>query len=626
MSFIYRISSLPRKHKAIIMMCFDGFALPACFILAIFLRVGQHTQGALNLTSGVGLLALIAVPALALPLLWFSGLYRSVLRYLDFKTVILSSAALGIAVLVVYAGARYILGATFPRSSILIFWFVSFSYLVCSRFAALVLLHKYRKLGAVAKRVAIYGAGVAGAQTAQALQASPEFVPVCFFDDAQSLAGSVVSGLKVFGSNRAAEVVSQLEVEQIVLAMPSATEGRRRDILRRLEKLHVELKVLPGITDLVEGKVAVSSLRKVDLHDLLGREPIPPKPDLFARCISSKVVLVTGAGGSIGSELCRQIASQKPARLILLEISEYNLYAIEANLQRQYPGLALTCVMANAGDRAVLDQVIGDFCVQTIYHAAAYKHVPLVEANPGAGVCNNVASTLAVAQAAMQYRVETCVLVSTDKAVRPTNIMGASKRVAELIMQAHAALPGNKPVYSMVRFGNVLGSSGSVIPKFMEQINAGGPLTVTHPEIIRYFMLIPEASQLVIQAGAMAKGGDVFVLDMGEPVKIADLARQVLNLAGRTERTPENPGGDIEIRFTGLRPGEKLFEELLIDENSEPSDHPRIMRAREPFLTLSELEPKISLLLNAAKQNDTVAILSQLQHLVPEFDHQPNGD
>jgi FlaA1/EpsC-like NDP-sugar epimerase len=607
------------------MMVFDGFALPACFLLAIFLRVGQQTQGALNLNTGPGLLALFAVPALALPLLWFSGLYRSVLRYLDFKTVILSSAALGVAVLIVYAGARYILGAAFPRSSILIFWFVSFSYLVCSRFAALVLLHKYRKLGAVAKRVAIYGAGVAGAQTAQALQASPEFVPVCFFDDAQSLTGSVVSGLKVFNSSKAIEVVSQLEVEQIVLAMPSATEGRRRDILRRLEKLPVELKVLPGIADLVDGKVSVSSLRKVDLHDLLGREPIPPKPHLFARCISGKVVMVTGAGGSIGAELCRQIASQKPARLVLMEVSEFNLYAIEASLQRLHPALAITCVMANAGDRVVLDRVISDFRVQTIYHAAAYKHVPLVEANPGAGVCNNVASTLAVAQAAAEHAVETCVLISTDKAVRPTNVMGASKRVAELIMQAHAAAPGVKTVYSMVRFGNVLGSSGSVIPKFMEQINAGGPLTVTHPDIIRYFMLIPEASQLVIQAGAMAQGGDVFVLDMGEPVKIADLARQVLHLAGRTERTPENPGGDIEIRFTGLRPGEKLFEELLIGDNSQPSEHPRIMRAHESFLPLQELAPMLDTLLQAARAGDETAILAHLKALVPEFDHQPNG-
>jgi FlaA1/EpsC-like NDP-sugar epimerase len=625
MSLVYNLSTLPRSQKAILMMLADGIALPACFILAIYLRIGPQAAIAFDFTSKVGLASLFSVPLLALPLLWFSGLYRSVIRYLDFKTVILSSVALGAAVLIVYAGARYLLGATFPRSSILIFWFISFSYLVCSRFSALVLLHKYRKLGAVAKRVAIYGSGVAGAQTAQALQASSEFVPVCFFDDAQSLVGSVVSGLKVYSSNTAADAVAQLEIEQIVLAMPSATEGRRREILRRLEKLPVELKVLPGIADLVEGKVSVSSLRKVDLHDLLGREPIPPKPHLFARCISSKVVLVTGAGGSIGAELCRQIASQRPARLILMEVSEYNLYAIEANLQKLYPTLPITCVMANAGDRTVLDEVLADFRVQTIYHAAAYKHVPLVESNPGAGVLNNVASTFAVAQAAAQHAVETCVLISTDKAVRPTNVMGASKRVAELIMQAHAAVPGVKTVYSMVRFGNVLGSSGSVIPKFMEQINAGGPLTVTHPEIIRYFMLIPEASQLVIQAGAMAHGGDVFVLDMGEPVKIADLARQVLHLAGRTERTAENPTGDIEIQFTGLRPGEKLFEELLIGENSEPSEHPRIMRARENFLSLEALEPKLQNLLHAAQANDRASILAHLKALVPEFDHQPNG-
>jgi FlaA1/EpsC-like NDP-sugar epimerase len=625
MSIVHNLSTLPRSQKAILMMAADGIALPACFVLAIYLRIGPQAAVTFDFTSSVGLASLFSVPVLALPLLWFSGLYRSVIRYLDFKTVILSSVALGVAVLVVYTGARYLLGATFPRSSILIFWFVSFSYLVCSRFAALVLLHKYRKLGAVAKRVAIYGSGVAGAQTAQAFQASAEFVPVCFFDDAQSLVGSVVSGLKVYSSNHIADTVAQLEIEQIVLAMPSASEGRRREILRRLEKLSVELKVLPGIADLVEGKVSVSSLRKVDLHDLLGREPIPPKPHLFARCINSKVVLVTGAGGSIGAELCRQIATQRPARLILLEISEFNLYAIEASLQKQYPALEITCVMANAADSMVLNRVISSFHIHTIYHAAAYKHVPLVEANPGPGMCNNVASTLAIAQAAAEHSVETCVLISTDKAVRPTNVMGASKRVAELIMQAHASIPGIKTVYSMVRFGNVLGSSGSVIPKFMEQINAGGPLTVTHPEIIRYFMLIPEAAQLVIQAGAMARGGDVFVLDMGEPVKILDLARQVLHLSGRTERTATNPNGDIEIQFMGLRPGEKLFEELLIGDNSEPSEHPRIMRARETCLPLEVLQPKLHELLQAAQANDVAALLAHLKELVPEFDHQPNG-
>jgi FlaA1/EpsC-like NDP-sugar epimerase len=617
---------MPRRTKAGIMVAADTVALPLCFLLAVLLRVGNQPEvlSTMFVPGGTNFISALAVPLVAIPMLWYSGLYRSVIRYLDLKTIVFSGVALGVAVVLVFFGAQLIFSSRFPRSSILIFWFVSFSYLVCSRFLVLVLLHKYRKIGSVAKRVAIYGAGVAGAQTAQALQASNEFVAVCFFDDARSLVGSVVSGLRVYPSQSASHKVRELEIEQIVLAMPSATEGRRREILRRLEKLPVELKVLPGIADLVEGKVSVSSLRKVDLHDLLGREPIPPKPHLFARCISGKAVMVTGAGGSIGSELCRQIASQKPARLILMEVSEFNLYAIEANLQRLHPGLAITCIMANAGDRGALDRVITDFRVQTIYHAAAYKHVPLVEANPGAGVCNNVASTFAVAQAAAEHAVETCVLISTDKAVRPTNVMGASKRVAELIMQAHAAMPGNRTVYSMVRFGNVLGSSGSVIPKFMEQINAGGPLTVTHPDIIRYFMLIPEASQLVIQAGAMAQGGDVFVLDMGEPVKIADLARQVLHLAGRTERTAENPSGDIEIRFTGLRPGEKLFEELLIGDNSEPSEHPRIMRARESFLPLEELHPLLDALLQAAQAGDELAILARLKALVPEFDHQPN--
>jgi FlaA1/EpsC-like NDP-sugar epimerase len=610
------------------MLVADSIALPLCFALAIMLRIGYSSETVFDIrASGTASLVTVVllVPLLAVPLLWFSGLYRSVIRYLDFKTIMLSGLALGTAVVCVYLGSKLIFGSAFPRSSILIFWFISFSYLTCSRFVVLALLHKYRKLGAVAKRVAIYGAGVAGAQTAQALHSSTEYLPVCFFDDAKALRGSVVAGLRVYGADELGSKIARMEIEQIVIAMPSAAESQRRDAILRIESYAVEMKVLPSIADLVNGKVTVSSIRNVDLEDLLGRAPIPPRVELFTRCITGKAVMVTGAGGSIGSELCRQIASQAPAHLVLFEMSEFALYAIEADLRQHFPSLHITPVMENATNALALERTLLQHHVKTLYHAAAYKHVPLVESNIRAGVYNNVVSTLAVANAAERCELETCVLISTDKAVRPTNVMGASKRVAEQIIQAYAAETKGKTTFSMVRFGNVLGSSGSVVPKFMEQIRRGEPITVTDPEIIRYFMLIPEAAQLVIQAGAMAKGGEVFVLDMGDPVKIADLARQLIYLAGKTEKTVSNPQGDIEIKFTGLRPGEKLYEELLLGENTQASQHPRIMLAHEAFTPKHQLLKQLEALFNAIDEFDEFKLLSIIRELVPEFNRQSHS-
>ncbi len=615
------------------MLAADGIALPVCFMLAVFLRLGAPPSGLayshLNLLPTLSFYA-ICVTALSLPMLRWAGLYRSVLSYLDFKTVVKGGLSVLLAALLVYIGSHFSGQAGFPRSAILIFWFVAFSYLMCSRYGALILLHQQRKLNTNAKRVAVWGAGAAGAQTVAALRNSNEYLPLCFFDADKDKHRTVVAGLNVFALSELSAQIKKLEIHQVILAMPSATASERHAALAMLAalppELHVLTRTLPGLADLVGGKVEVSRLRNVDVADLLGRDAIEPDAALFAKCIHGKTVLVSGAGGSIGSELCRQILSQHPARLIALELSEFALYTLEQELRAVADGCGASFVplLGNASNIELLQQVFITHSVQTVYHAAAYKHVPLVEANPCVGLSNNISSTWVLSSLACQHKVEHFILISTDKAVRPTNVMGASKRVTELIIQAHAAESvqnNDKTVFSMVRFGNVLGSSGSVVPKFMAQIEAGGPVTVTDPEIIRYFMLIPEAAQLVIQAGAMARGGEVFVLDMGEPVKIVDLAAQAIKLSGHTLRDASNPDGEIAIEFTGLRPGEKLFEELLIGNDSKPSVHKRILQAQESFIPLAQLAAKVHSLLDASNHNQTSQALEQLKALVPEFQH-----
>ncbi len=624
-----KLVSLPRRAKQLIMLLADALALPVCFVLAVFLRLGA-SPGAqayeqLDMMSLMACYAL-AVTLLSLPLLRWAGFYRSVLGYLDFKTVVKGGAAVLFAALLVYVMAHLMGQGIFPRSAILIFWFVAFSYLMCSRYAAIMLLHQQRKLNTNAKRVAIWGAGAAGAQTVAALRNSSEYLPLCFFDADIDKKRTVVSGLNVYPVGELSRRIQQFEIEQVILAMPSATASARHDALVMLAALppdlHVLTRTLPGIADLIDGKLEVSRLRNVDVADLLGRDAIAPDADLFSKCITGKTVLVSGAGGSIGSELCRQVLSQKPAVLIAFELNEFALYTLEQELGSRAAQLGVIFVprLGNASDQDLLKHIFTDYTVDTVYHAAAYKHVPLVESNPCVGLNNNISATWALATAAVKHSVKHFILISTDKAVRPTNVMGASKRVAELVVQAHAAAYQNT-VFSMVRFGNVLGSSGSVVPKFMAQIEAGGPVTVTDPDIIRYFMLIPEAAQLVIQAGAMANGGEVFVLDMGEPVRILDLAEQTIKLSGHTIRNQANPTGEIAIEFTGLRPGEKLYEELLIGNDSQLSQHAKIMQAKEGFLPLFDLEPKLQKLITHAVNNQTLATLSVLQELVPEFNH-----
>jgi FlaA1/EpsC-like NDP-sugar epimerase len=609
-----RLAALPPRAKIWVMIGGDALFLPLCMFAAVALRLGS-VSNALESSPRAQLgFALLALPALGV-----AGLYRTVVRYIDLRVLAAASASLGAVVLLVYISAVAFGIQVLPRSSLLIFWFIAFAYVVSSRFIARSLLRRSLRPGARPRiRTAIYGAGDAGAQLVQAMQLSTEYKAVCFLDDRSERQRMTVSGLRVYSPANLDEAVIRHDVTQIVVAIPSASAAQKRRLIARVEASGLPVKMLPGLVDMVDGHPEVSDIREVDVADLLGRDAVPPDPALFARNIAGKVVLVTGAGGSIGGELCRQILSQRPRRLVLLDHSEFALYTIDHEVLHAAHGTEIVTCLGSVLDEALLRSVMQRYEVQTVYHAAAYKHVPIVEANVQQGLRNNVFGTLNVARAALEAGAETCILISTDKAVRPTNVMGASKRVAELVLQA-AALRSTSTVFSMVRFGNVLGSSGSVVPLFRRQIQAGGPITITHPDIVRYFMLIPEAAQLVIQAGAMARGGEVFVLDMGEPVRIADLARSMIRLSGLTERTADSPSGQIEIKAVGLRPGEKLFEELLIGDNVTPSGHPRIMSARERHIDPALLDKMLASLRQACESNDAESMLRQVRNLVPEF-------
>jgi FlaA1/EpsC-like NDP-sugar epimerase len=614
MSLIRRLAQLSPTAKMLVMVGGDALFLPLCMVLAVALRLGSM-EGALE----TALLMQIGLALLALPVLGVAGLYRTVVRYIDLSVLAAASTALATVVLAVYGLAVAAQLQALPRSALLIFWFIAFAYVISSRFVARTLLRRSVRPGSRGRvRTAIYGAGDAGVQLAQAMQFSTEYRAVCFIDDRRERQTQNISGLRVYGPSAIDEAVVRHDVAQIVVAIPSASATQKRALIRRIEATGLPVKILPGLVEMVDGNAAVADIRQVDVADLLGRDAVAPDSGLFARNIAGKVVLVTGAGGSIGSELCRQILTQRPRRLVLLDHSEFALYSIEHELLASAQGVPLVTCLGSVLDATLMIEMMQREGVQTVYHAAAYKHVPIVEANVQQGLRNNVFGTYNVAKAAHEARVETCVLISTDKAVRPTNVMGASKRVAELVFQA-AALRAPGTVFAMVRFGNVLGSSGSVVPLFRRQIQAGGPITITHPDIIRYFMLIPEAAQLVIQAGAMARGGEVFVLDMGEPVRIADLARSMIRLSGLSEKTADNPSGDIEIKAVGLRPGEKLFEELLIGDNVVPSGHPRILCARERHIDPSLLDKMLGVLRQACDGGDTEAMLRQVRNLVPEF-------
>lgn len=607
--------ALPRRQKIAIMVLSDLAFLPVALVGAFYLRLGN---GALFQEYGIG--APVFMAMCTIPVFYACGLYRNVVRFVDFSMI--KSIGIGLTILVLATATLTSLftSTSLSRSSLLIYWFIAFAYVVVTRFGARSILRGPRvSRASKVPRVAIFGAGEAGFQLVNALRSSQVYAPVCFFDDDASLSDTHVAGTRVYRGDLLRETVVALKIDQVVVAIPSVPPETCRRILAQLRGLGVAVKTLPSLTELVAGRISVQSIREIKVEDLLGRQPVPPRHDLFSKCITGKSVLVTGAGGSIGSELCRQIVSQNPSHLVLLDHSEYALYAIERELLKLLPAARVSAYLGSVCDGTLLSQVIITHRVDTIYHAAAYKHVPIVESNMAEGIRNNVKGTLALAQAAARHLVETCVLVSTDKAVRPTNVMGATKRCAEMVFQAYAAQPDHVTNFSMVRFGNVLGSSGSVVPLFREQIRSGGPVTITHPDVTRYFMLIPEAAQLVIQAGAMSQGGDVFVLDMGEPVRIVDLARTMIEMSGLTEKTPANPHGDIEISVVGMRPGEKLYEELLIGDEVIDSEHPRIMCCHEQFLAWRDLEPMLRALFVACDEGDTLAIRIALQALVPEY-------
>ena len=610
------ILALPRQTKRLIMLVADAVAIPVAFWLALVLK-SDSLDPSLDRKLDYFVVALVS----ALAMFSLLGLYRAIIRFMGPKAMMTVALGVTLSVLVVIGYDRLIATTQIALSAFAIYWALALLYASGSRFIVRYMFSRTRN-GKPPTRVAIYGAGDAGARLSSVLLGGPDFEPVVFIDDKKNLQGSSINGLRVHPPEALPSLVRSLEIDRILLAMPSASRRRRREVLTGLEQLGVHVQSLPHLTDIIAGKAHIDELREIEVGDLLGRDAVPPNPRLFGSCIRGKCVLVTGAGGSIGSELCRQILRLSPSRLVLFEMSELALYTIERELEelalRERLSVDIIPLLGNAHHRHRVREVLGAFNVQTVYHAAAYKHVPIVEHNVIEGVHNNVISTWYTAEAAIETGVETFVLISTDKAVNPANVMGATKRLAELVLQALQERTSNTR-FCMVRFGNVLASSGSVVPLFQEQIRRGGPVTVTHPDVIRYFMTIPEAAQLVIQAGSMATGGDVFVLDMGRPVRIDDLARRMINLTGLTVRDANNPEGDIEIEYTGLRAAEKLFEELLIGSNVTGTDHPMILRAMEHRLAWQRMQQVLNDLLVALASFDCHRTLGLLTESVAEY-------
>lgn len=623
-----RLVGLKRYPKRAILATNDFILFNLALWLAMSFRLGE----AFVPPNWQMFLVLGAAPFIGVATFFQMGVYRMVTRFVGRGGAILTAVAVGLSAL--YWGMLVYLSGVYsvPRSVVLLYALLATALIWLSRQAAGWLLVSAgielpAGLPGQQMPVLIYGAGTTGVQLLEALNAADGYKPVAFIDPEQTLVGQFVAGLKVHRPERVTSLIERFDVEEVLLAMPKARRHDRQAALRQLERLKVRVRTLPAIEDVAAGRVTVSDLRHVEAEDLLGRDAVPPDKTLLARNIAGKSVMVTGAGGSIGSELVRQILPLQPQRLVLLESSESHLYEIDlevgAFLQtstaRAITQPRIVSVLGSILDERLARRTIEENGVETIYHAAAFKHVPIVERNPVVGLRNNTFGTAALARAAAESGVERFVLISTDKAVRPTSVMGASKRLAEMVLQARAAQASGDTVFTMVRFGNVLDSSGSVVRRFRRQIEAGGPVTVTHPEMIRYFMSIPEAAALVIQAGAMATGGDLFVLDMGEQVKIDDLARSMIRLMGLEVRDAAHPDGDIAIEYVGVRDGEKLFEELLIGENVGPTDHPRIMRGHEPFLRLGELDAFLDELGAAMARDSTPQIQAMLARAVESY-------
>ncbi len=607
----------PRGRKQIVVILGDMVLCFLAILIAWTLRMEYLTYW----NDGIGQLLAIALPV-SVTVFWVTGVYRAVFRFAGMGMMATLARSFGFYALVI-AGIFSAIGiAGVPRSLGIMQPTIFFGLVVLSRIAArylfLDLLGRGKFRGEV-RRVLIYGAGTAGQQLAASIAAEPSMRLVGYIDDDTRLDGQKLDGIRVYSASKLAQITKSRDATDLFLAIPRLSRAERRAIVDRLEDYPLHVQTLPQMTDLVEGKITINEIRELDIQDLLGREPVAPNELLLGRTVVGKTVLVTGAGGSIGSELCRRIATMQAGRLILYERSEFALYSIESELRRllKESGATteITPILGSVTDAPRLDYVFSTYRPDTVYHAAAYKHVPLVEANPIEGIRNNVFGTLETVRAAEKFEVADFILISTDKAVRPTNVMGTTKRCAELILQSHAER-GGATKYSMVRFGNVLGSSGSVVPLFRQQIAAGGPITLTHKDVTRYFMTIPEAADLVIQAAGLAKGGEVFVLDMGEPVRIGDLAETMIRLSGLTVRNDASPSGDVAITEVGLRPGEKLYEELLIGNDPIETQHERIFMAREEFLPKQELELILDELVQCRERDEAIALL---ERLVPEF-------
>lgn len=645
-----RLLSLSRGQKRLIQVVMDLLLVWGALWLAFVVRLGDTKS--IEPFGGHAWLFVLA-PIIAIPLFVRLGMYRAVMRYFGNDALLAIAKAVSISALLLALAVYWYEAApkVIPRSMVFNYWLLSLLFIGGLR----LLMRQYfmgdwyssnqpfkfsRKDDGL-PRVAVYGAGAAGNQLVAALRLGRGMRAVAFIDDDPGIANRVIAGLRVYNAKHIQQMIDETGANEILLAIPSATRARRREVLELLEQYPLHVRSVPGFMDLASGRVTVDDVQEVDIADLLGRDAVPPQKALFERCIRDQVVMVTGAGGSIGSELCRQIVSTGPTTLLLFEHSEFNLYSIHSELEqrirRESLAVRLVPILGSIRNPQRLLDVMRSWAVNTVYHAAAYKHVPMVEHNIAEGVLNNVVGSTYTAQAAVRAGVEHFVLISTDKAVRPTNVMGSTKRLAEMVLQALSresapVLFGdkeglhqvNKTRFTMVRFGNVLGSSGSVIPLFHEQIRRGGPVTVTHPNITRYFMTIPEAAQLVIQAGAMGQGGDVFVLDMGQPVKIAELAEKMIHLSGLSVRSEKNPYGDIAIEFSGLRPGEKLYEELLIGDDVIATEHPMIMRANEDHLSWDDFKAVLSELLQAVEQDDYGCVRKLLRQTVSGY--APEGE
>ena len=617
---IQTLLKLPRKTKQGIIFLFDLITIVGVLFISFAVRLGYwfYPAGDSDL-----LLVIFAAPILALPIFYRFGFYHEVVRYVGFKAIWyifqgVSFYAILWGLITFMAAIEFI-----PRSVILINWLLVLLGIAGSRLLFRWLLSEGNRNNS---NILIYGAGSAGRQLSTALNGSKEFNPVAFIDDANDIYNHSINGLKVYSRDDLEYLIKKKNIKEVLLAIPSVSHSHRKEIINYLEPFPVLVRSLPSLSGLANGKIRINDLLEIDVNDLLGRDLVIPNKSLLTTNILDKVVLVTGAGGSIGSELCRQILLIKPKKIVLYEISESSLYVIEQELINiATPKIEIFPVIGSIADQDRMEFICNFYGVQTIYHAAAYKHVPLVEYNQTQGILNNAIGTRLAAEAAISANVETFVLISTDKAVRPTSVMGVSKRIAELVLQALAKQPNNT-CFTMVRFGNVLDSSGSVIPLFKQQIKNGGPVTVTHSKVVRYFMTIPEAVELVIQAGAMAKGGEVFVLDMGKPILIYNLAVKMIQLSGLQVLDKKNPNGDIEIRYTGLRPGEKLYEELLVDGKFSTTENKLIMRAEEEMISWEKLEPLLAQTKEAALNLEMEKTYNLISQLVPQFNPKSNGN